>query len=52
MFLQNSGRFLPDYTVSCGRRLCCVTHRVLTLSGLMEIVSLYLKFKVNLHLHC
>jgi hypothetical protein len=45
MLLQNSGRFLPDYTVSYAKRPWSITHRVLACSGLMEIFSLYLKIK-------
>jgi hypothetical protein len=45
MLLQNSCRFLPDYTVSYAKRPWSVTRGVLTHFGLMELFSLYLKFK-------
>jgi len=46
MLLQNSGRFIPDYMVSCLKTVS-VTCGVLTHSGLMEIFSLYLKLKIK-----
>jgi hypothetical protein len=45
MLLQNSGRFLPDHTASYAKRPWSITRGVLTHSGLMEIFSLYVKFK-------
>jgi len=50
MLLQNSCRFLPDYTVSYAKRSWSITHRVLTCSDLMEIFSLYLKLKKKIGL--
>ena len=52
MLLQNSCRFLPDYTVPYAKRPWSITHGVLTCSCLMEIFSLYLKFKKRLGWYC